>query len=148
VKVTVRKTTKKGATIDLDELTGDFTIHKNLTQDVILTTEDKLRLALIEHRDVLSGKREWISAGTLSLSLLSTLLLTNFKDGLGLTADTWRAAYCFFFAMAFLWFVNSLIKLYRNRKRREIDFLIKEIQQRGKPQEAGIRNTNNKASGI
>jgi hypothetical protein len=133
--MTVRKTTKKGATIDLDGFAGEFTIHKNLTQDVILTTEDKLRLALIEHREVLSGKKEWISGGTLALSMLSTLLLTNFKDGLGLSAETWRAVYFLFFGLALFWFINSLYKLFKNRNKMGIDYLIKEIQQKGKLEE-------------
>jgi hypothetical protein len=133
--VTVRKTTQKGATIDLEELTGDINIHKNLTQDVILTTEDKLRLVLLEHQSMLSSKKEWISGATLSLSLLSSLLLTNFKDGLGLSADTWRAAYGLFFMMALFWFINSLYKLFKNRKRMSVDYLLKEIQQKGRQQQ-------------
>ncbi len=133
--MTVRKTTQKGATIDLEELTGDINIHKNLTQDVILTTEDKLRLVLLEHQSMLSSKKEWISGATLSLSLLSSLLLTNFKDGLGLSADTWRAAYGLFFMMALFWFINSLYKLFKNRKRMSVDYLLKEIQQKGRQQQ-------------
>ncbi len=132
--MTVRKTIKKGATIDLDELAGDINIHKNLTQEVILTTEDKLRLVLLEHQSMLSSKKEWISGATLSLSLLSSLLLTNFKDGLGLSADTWRAAYGLFFVMALFWFLNSLYKLFKNRKRMSVDYLLKEIQQKGRQQ--------------
>ncbi len=133
--MTVRKTTQKGATIDLEELTGDINIHKNLTQEVILTTEDKLRLVLLEHQSMLSSKKEWISGATLSLSLLSSLLLTNFKDGLGLSADTWRAAYGLFFMMALFWFINSLYKLFKNRKRMSVDYLLKEIQQKGRQQQ-------------
>ena len=137
--MTTRKTPRKGAVIELEELTGDFKIHKNLTQDVIMTTQDKLRLALIAHRDVLSSKREWISAGSLALSLLSTILLTTFQDKLGLSADTWRALYGLFFALAMVWLINSLVSLVKNRKRREIDYLIKEITARGQ-QEEDIRH--------
>ena len=133
--MTTRKMSKKGAVIELEELTGDFKIHKNLTQDVILTTQDKLRLALIEHRDLLSSKREWISAGSLALSLLSTILLTTFQDKLGLSADTWRALYGLFFSLAMVWLVNSLVNLVKNRKRREIDYLIKEIKTMGQQEE-------------
>jgi len=137
--VTTRKIPKKGAVIELEEITGDFKIHKNLTQDVIMTTQDKLRLALIEHRDVLSSKREWISAGSLALSFLSTLLLANFKDSLGLSADTWRALYGLFFSLALIWLINSLVNLVKNRKRRDIDYLIKEITARGQEEDTRRR---------
>jgi hypothetical protein len=118
-------------------MTPDFKVHKNLTQDVILTTQDKLRLALIEHRDVLSSKREWISAGSLSLSLLSTLLLTTFEDNLGLSAATWQALYSLFFVFAMIWLVKSLYSLIKNRKKREIDYLIKQIKETSQPTSNG-----------
>ncbi len=127
--MTTHKLPKKGATIELDELTTDLKIHRNLTQDVILTTQDRLRLALIEHRDTLSAKREWISAALLSLSLLTTILLTDFENALGLSADTWRAAYGFFFILALGWLINSLVKLFRNRKRGDIDYVLKQIKE-------------------
>jgi hypothetical protein len=122
---------RKGAVIELEDLTGDIKIHKNLTQDVIMTTQDKLRLAIIEHRDVLASRREWISAGSLSLSLLTSLMLTQFQDRLGLSAEYWRALYGFFFALALFWLISALYKLYKNRKRGDVDYLIKQIKKVG-----------------
>ena len=129
--MTANNLPKKGAVIELEELTGDIKIHKNLTRDIILTTEDKLRLVLIEHRDVLSAKREWIAAASLALSLLTTILLTSFQDKLGLSADTWRAAYVIFLILALFWLTRSLVRLFANRKRGEIDYLIKQIKKIG-----------------
>jgi hypothetical protein len=127
--VTTHKMPRRGAIIELEDMTPEYKVHKNLTQDVILTTQDKLRLALIEHRDVLAGKREWISAGSLALSLLSTLLLTTFEDKLGLSSSTWQAMYALFFVFALIWLTKSLLSLYKNRKKREIDYLINEIKE-------------------
>lgn len=139
---------RKGAVIELDQedLKSDVIIHKNLTQDVLLTTEDKLRLALIEHRDVLASKREWISAGSLALSLLTTLTLTQFQNRLGLSADTWRAIYAVVFILALFWLISSLIKMYLNRKRGEINYLIKQIKESGQTgqEEEGERYKLNK----
>ncbi len=122
---------RKGAVIELEELTTDFKIHKNLTQDVIMTTQDKLRLALIEHREALASRQEWISAATLALSLITTLALTSFEDRLGLSAATWRALYGLCFLMALYWLATALIKLFRNRKRGDVDYLIKQIKEVG-----------------
>jgi hypothetical protein len=128
------KPPRRGAVIEFEELSGDIKIHKNLTRDIILTTEDKLRLVLIGHRDILATKREWIAAGSLALSLLTTILLTSFEDKLGLSADVWQAAYAFFFVLAFVWLISSLVKLFKNRRRGEIDFLIKQIKEMGQRQ--------------
>ena len=79
---TPRPTPRKNAVIELDQedFQGEVVIHKNLSQDVVLTTEDKLRLALIQHRETLNSRAEWLGAGTLAFSFLSTLLLTTFKN--------------------------------------------------------------------
>jgi hypothetical protein len=122
---------KKGAIIELDEedFKGEVIVHKNLTQDVVLTTEDKLKLALIQHREVLISRSEWLGSATLALSFLSSLLLTNFKDIGPLTADTWRAVYLIFFLLAFARLLNVLYKMYINRNKASVDYVIKMIKQ-------------------
>lgn len=122
---------RKGAIIELDQddLKSEVIIHKNLTQDVLLTTEDKMKLALIEYRDVLSARGEWLSASVLVLSFLSSLLLSNFKDVGPISASTWQAVYLIFLIMAVVRFLNIVIKIYQNRKRARIDFVIDKIKQ-------------------
>jgi len=122
---------KKNAVIELDQedFQGEVIIHKNLTQDVVLTTEDKLRLALIQHRETLNSRAEWVGAGVLAFSFLSTLLLTQFKDIGPLSASTWQAVYFILFVLALARFVNILVKMYVNRKKATIDYVIRRIKQ-------------------
>ena len=124
-------TPRKGAIIELDQedLKSEVIIHKNLTQDVLLTTEDKMRLALIEYRDVLTARSEWLSAAVLVLSFLSSLLLSNFKDVGPISAATWQAIYFIFLVLAIVRFLNIVIKMYQYRKRARIDFVIDKIKQ-------------------
>ena len=126
-----RPVPRKGAVIELDEedFKGEVIVHKNLTQDVLLTTEDRMKLALIEYKDILGSRAEWIGAGTLALSFLSSLLLTNFKDIGPLKASTWQAVYFIFFVLAFLRFVNIVVKMYVNRKKANPDYIIGKIKQ-------------------
>ena len=65
-----RPSPRKGAVIELeqDDLNSEVIIHKNLTQDVLVTTEDKMKLTLIEYREILASRNEWLGAGTLTLS--------------------------------------------------------------------------------
>jgi hypothetical protein len=123
-------TPHKGAIIELEEadLKSDVIIHKNLTQDVLLTTEDRMKLALIEYRDTLASRSDWLGAGVLTLSFLSSLLLTTFKDIGPLSAETWRAVYFIFFIMALARFINILIKTYQNRQKSQIDYVINKIK--------------------
>ena len=128
---TPRPAPQKRAVIELEQedFKGEVVIHKNLTQDVVLTTEDKLRLALIQHRETLNSRAEWIGAGVLAFSFLSTLLLTTFKDIGPLSASTWQAVYFILFVLAFLRFVNILVRMYQNRKKATIDYVIRRIKQ-------------------
>jgi hypothetical protein len=124
---------RKGAVIELDQedLRSEVIIHKNLTQDVLLTTEDQMKLALIEYRDVLAARSEWLSSAVLVLSFLSSLLLSDFKDVGPITAATWQAVYFIFLILAVFRFGNVVIKMYQNRKRARIDFVISKIKADG-----------------
>ena len=121
----------KGAVIELDDedLQGDITVHKNLTQDLLVTTEDKMKLALIEYREVLASRSEWISAGMLVFSFMSPLLLANFRDIGPLTAETLRAIYLVFCALASYRFVNTLIRVTKNRHKAKVGYVISKLKQ-------------------
>jgi len=120
-----------GAVIELDEedLQGDIIIHKNLTQNLLVTTEDKMKLALIEYRDMLASRGEWVGAGMLVFSFMSPLLLANFKDIGPFTAEILQSVYFVFCALAFYRFINILIKVTQNRHKTNLDFLINKIKQ-------------------
>jgi hypothetical protein len=124
---------RKGAVIELDQedLRSEVIIHKNLTQDVLLTTEDKMKLALIEYRDVLTARNEWLSSALLVLSLLSSLLLSDFKDVGPITAATWQSIYFIFLVLVVVRFGNVVIKMVQHRKRSRIDFVISKIKADG-----------------
>ncbi len=134
-----RPTPRKGAIIELEQedLNSDVIIHKNLTQDVLVTTEDKMKLTLIEYRDILASRAEWLGAGTLVLSFLSSLLLTSFKDIGPLKASTWQAVYFIFFMLSLVRFVNVVYKMYMNRKRATINYVIRKIKQSGSQEDDG-----------
>ncbi|MCL2149743.1 MAG: hypothetical protein FWH51_02260 [Dehalococcoidia bacterium] len=122
---------RKGAIIELDDedLEGEIIIHKNLTQDLLVTTEDKMKLALIEYRDVLISRDEWVSAGALVFSFMSPLLIANFRDAGPFTAETWRTIYFFFLALASYRFVTVFIKMTRNRHKSKIGYMINKMKQ-------------------
>jgi len=130
---------RKGAIIELEQedLKSDVIIHKNLTQDVLLTTEDKMKLTLIEYREVLASRAEWLGAGVLALSFLSSLLFTGFKDIGPLKASTWQAIYAIFFILSFGRFLIVVYKMYVNRKKATINYVIRRIKQSGSQEDDG-----------
>ena len=134
---TPRPLPRKGATIELDQedFKSEVIIHKNLTQDVLLTTEDKMKLTLIEYKEILAPRGEWLGAALTAFSLLGSLLVSNFKDVGPLKAATWQAIYGMFFVLFFYRFVAGLVKMYKNRNKVDINYIIKQIKQSGNSDE-------------
>jgi hypothetical protein len=130
---------RKGAIIELEQedLKSDVIIHKNLTQDVLLTTEDKMKLTLIEYKDVLTSRGEWLGAATTAFSFLTSLFLSNFKDVGIIKAGTWQAVYAFLFLFFFGRCIFFLINLFKNRKKVKINYVIKKIKQSGSQEDDG-----------
>lgn len=130
---------RKGAIIELEQedLKSDVIIHKNLTQDVLLTTEDKMKLTLIEYREILASRSEWVGAGVLALSFMSTLLFSQFKTIGPITTPTWQALWIIFFLASFARFVMVVVKMYVNRKKASINYVIRKIKQSGSQEDDG-----------
>jgi hypothetical protein len=125
----------KGAIIELDQedLKSEVIIHKNLTQDVVLTTEDKLKLALIEYRETLSPRAGLFGMVQATISFLLTMVAASFKDTGPISGTTWQAIYFFLFAYSLYNLITSLVRMFLNRKKAKIDYLIREIKKEGTP---------------
>ena len=65
-------------------------VYSNLDQDVILITEDRLRLVLQAHTDALEKKSLWLTPFSIALSIILTLVTADFKSVL-FEASTWKA---------------------------------------------------------
>jgi hypothetical protein len=118
-----------GLAIDVgDELTKCSTIYKNVNQDIIITTEDKIKLVLMNTREVLTAKREWWTPLGLLLTFIATLVTTEFKATMGLSKDTWLAIFIILTFLCVLWLIRALYKLYKNRKQDNLEAIIKKIK--------------------
>ena len=99
-------------------------VEFNISQVVIVTTEDKLRIILSNYKEDISKLRDWIAPLSLLLSLIATLVTANFSNYI-FSSDTWRAI---FLISAFISFIWLLITLVFRRNKISIDQLIKEIK--------------------
>jgi hypothetical protein len=111
-----------GSTKDLETISELYLT--SLPQDVIATTEDKLRLALADYLKKLERKRSWITPMGLLISFTLTLMMSGFKDW-GFPADTWRAIFVIGDVIFFGWLVFSVIDSFRSVK---LDDVISELK--------------------
>jgi hypothetical protein len=107
--------------------------HVNVAPEIIVITEDKTRLCLIEWRDRIEDSQGWIAPLSLVLSLAFTFLTSTFHDVLGLPRDTWQAFALFCIVLAIGWLVVGLVRLIRlvRSQNGSIDSLIGKMKKGG-----------------
>lgn len=103
-------------------------VHLNVSQEVIITTEDKVRIALFEHLKRVEKKRGWIAPFGIFIAIVVTLVTTTFKD-IGLDAATWRAIFILVGFISFGWFVGSIKGAWQSEKLEDIVGALKKGSQ-------------------
>ena len=111
-----------GSTKDLETISELYLT--SLPQDVIATTEDKVRLTLADYLKKTEKKRGWLTPMGLMISFTLTLMMSAFKDW-GISADTWKALFIIGDIAFFIWLVYSVIEAFRSVK---IDDVITELK--------------------
>ena len=83
-------------------------IHTNTDLTLIQITEDKLRLVLLEHLELLQCKSRWQVPLGILLALVPMFLTSEFKDFATVDKATWRAFFMFASLAAIVWLLMSL----------------------------------------
>lgn len=103
------------------------TIHWNLEQVVIVTTEDKLRLCLQNAIDRLDAKRKWWTPAALLVTLVLALTTTEFKDQFAIPAATWQAIFLILAGGSLIWAFVAIWKA--SRVKVSVESIVSEIKQ-------------------
>ena len=109
-------------------LSGAMTIHKNLDQNILAVSEDKLRLCLIEHREALSSRLKWLTPFTLLLSLVATISTSTFHETAGIKPESWFAVFLICSVLSLIWFLYEIAKMIVTWKNGSVDKLIQSIK--------------------
>lgn len=79
------------------ELARGVQVHSKLSQEVLVTTSDKLRLCLIKHRSKLSSRTDFIAPLGILLTLVTTLVVSSFDS------PVWQAVFMLGSLLAAIW---------------------------------------------
>jgi len=113
VEISTRSMT--GQLVDISE------VHLNVTQEVIITTEDKINLCLSQHLKRIERKRSWIAPFGILIAIVLTFVTSSFKENvLQLNADTWRAIFIIAGLICFVWLIRSIIEAIKSLKVEDI----------------------------
>lgn len=111
-----------------DEIHNNSTIYTNVDQEIIVTTEDKIKLVLIKTRETLKSQRDWLTPSGLLLSFVTTLLTSDFKDSLGQDKHFWKAIFVILSAVTLIWLIYSLYKLIKHWGCNDLDKIVSQIK--------------------
>lgn len=82
-------------------------VHLNVDQEVIITTEDKIRICLSDYMKKMEKKRSWITPLAIFITIIIAFSTSTFKD-IGLDASTWRAIFIIAGIISFGWLILSV----------------------------------------
>ena len=122
---------RPGPNIEFErEFSERLTVHKNLGQEVVVTTVDKVKLCLIENRESLAAQKEWLMPLSLVIAFGTTLVAAQFRN-VGLKAEVWEAVYLIATLLSFIWLCHSGWKAWRTRKSGGIDHVVDRLKAEG-----------------
>ena len=109
------------------EFSDRLTIHKNLQQEVLVTTVDKVRICLMNSIDRLTVRQEWIAPLGIFATLATTLFATDFRE-FYLKAEVWHAIYIISSVIVFFWLVRTLYKTWKTKSDVSINSIIDDLK--------------------
>lgn len=102
-------------------------VCSNTQTDLIEITEDKLENILLKHLDKLKAIKAWETPLALFISILVTVLTTEFKS-FYFSASVWTAVFIIGLLISFLWLLRSCYILYLYFNECSIEHIIKLIK--------------------
>ena len=96
------------------ELAKGVVVHRNLQQEIIVTTTDRMRLCLMRHQAILSGRTAWIAPLGILSALVGVLVAADFRDRLFLDKDQWKLIFTIGIGASAVWLLFSLLHSGRN----------------------------------
>ena len=100
-------------------------IYENTAQDLIITTEDKIRICLLTHVTYMERRKEWIAPLGLLFTIFITLTTTSFNTAFNVNPSTWKAIFIIGGFLSFIWLI---ISIYQALNSKGVDDIITELK--------------------
>jgi hypothetical protein len=101
-------------------------VHSNLDQEIIQITEDRLRLVLKDHLELLEEKKAWHAPLGVLIAIVAAFVTADFRDAY-FKAATWQAVFLITGILSSIWLFNAI---YRAATSPSIDDVVSKIKTR------------------
>lgn len=118
---------ENNANINLQsDIVDTLIVHKNVKQEIVMVSIDRLKLTLQEHHNIIKNKNAWTDALAIFIALLLADLASEFHDFLGVEASVWKAIFIISTVVALIYFIRCVY--YALKSTSNIDDLIEKIK--------------------
>jgi hypothetical protein len=101
------------------------TVHVNVSQEMIVLTEDKLRLNLNSFLYREKKRREWYTPAAMLVTEIAATVTSNFHRSIGVSGDQWQAVFQVLIVLTLIWLASALTKV---RRGPPVDSLIDSLK--------------------
>lgn len=104
-----------GALVDVKD------VHLNVSQALIVTTEDKVRIHLSNHLKKMEMKKAWIGPLGIFATIVLTLVTAEFKNpGFIFAPTTWQAIFVICALLSFGWLIYAIRQAWQSESLEEL----------------------------
>lgn len=111
----------------LEEVRNNTTLIKVLSQDLVIISVDKIRIAYSQHMDARNTRGGWIAPVGLFSTLLLSLLTTTFTTTFGVDGATWKAFFLFACLVTAIWAATAIIQALKKKPIDDVESFIEKI---------------------
>jgi hypothetical protein len=127
---------------ELRKISESWSVHDGTSQDIIKTTDDKVRLCLIQYRGIIRARADWIAPFSTLLTFVATLVAAEFKDFLGAPAEFWQSSFFVSGLATGVWLVVAICRVVRAHGKSDPELYIEALR-RGSSQMNSIKAKRN-----
>ena len=123
--IEIKGDNKKGL-LQMDEVTSEITMSKNINTNIVCINEDKLELILNEFCKNVEKKREFVTPLSLIITIIATLTTATFSDRI-LEAEVWEALFWMFLIVCVICLIKSIYHAAKTYKQTSVKDVLKKI---------------------
>ncbi|WP_296222087.1 hypothetical protein [Pseudomonas sp. UBA2684] len=91
-------------------------VHRNVSQDVVVITVDRLRILITTHIEFVEKSTGWQAALGVFISLVAALSTADFKETFNVAGDVWKALFIIATIISFAWLVRGVVYYFKAEK--------------------------------
>jgi hypothetical protein len=104
-------------------------IHDSSTPDaVFVTSRSRIELALQKYQEGVLARTRWVNPFVMCITILSVLLVADFKSLLGLSAAAWYSVFVVALLLSIVWLGWAVVSLVQNRHKADPEFVIEYLE--------------------